>query len=339
MKKLFFLIIFFSVSSLTIGANVYFINDGPGYIYTDGQTFNSNQDGYASVAYHIWADPTRYSIDEWGANFQDTDGNWSGWSQLSSPYGLHHCLKAGTWHVKGRVHVHHDIWGYSNYWMETSFTLYFYVVDNTVPSAPQNLSVGPDASYHPYLTWATNPEGDVQANTTDGYLIERRLYFNATGTWSNWTQIATISGLTNTSTDTEINNASGAGPGIAEYRLKAKDINGNISGNSSVVSIRYGISPEKKGVQYNVFNNLLEQNYPNPFNPTTSVSYSLEKPSHVSLIVYNSLGQEVAELVNESQEKGYHTVNFNASNLPSGIYFYKLNAIEFTEIKKMQLIK
>jgi hypothetical protein len=51
------------------------------------------------------------------------------------------------------------------------------------------------------------------------------------------------------------------------------------------------------------------------------------------------LGQEVAELANEYQDKGYHTVNFNASNLPSGIYFYKINAGEFLDIKKMQLIK
>ena len=67
--------------------------------------------------------------------------------------------------------------------------------------------------------------------------------------------------------------------------------------------------------------------------------YILKKPGYVSLIVYNFLGQQVAELVNESQDKGYHTANFNASNLPSGIYFYKLNAGEFTEVKKMQLIK
>ena len=339
MKKLFFLVVFFSISTLTFSANVYFLNDGPGYIYTNGQTFYSNQDGYAPIAYHIWADPSRYTVTEWGANFQDPDGNWSDWSHLSSGLGLHHCLKAGTWHVQGRVWVEHDIFGYGHYWMETSFTLYFYVVDNTAPSAPQNLSVAGDADYHPHLTWDTNPEEDVYANTTDGYLIERRLWSNGSGTWTNWTQIATTSGQTNAYTDPDIDNASGAGPGIAAYRLRAKDINGNISGYSSVVSIGYGISPEKIVIQYNVFTNLLEQNYPNPFNPTTSISYCLEKPGFVKLVVYNLLGQEVAELVTESQARGYHTVNFNAANLPSGIYVYKLNTSKFTEIKKMQLIK
>ena len=103
MKKLFFLILFFSINILTFGANVYFLNGGPGYVYTNGQTFNSNQDGYAVVSYWIWADPARYNYQACGARFQDPDGNWSGWSQLSGSQGTHHCLKAGTWNVEGRV--------------------------------------------------------------------------------------------------------------------------------------------------------------------------------------------------------------------------------------------
>lgn len=161
MKKL-FLILFFSINILTFGANVYFLNDGEGYVYTNGQTFNSNQDGRALVAYHLWADPAKYIVDEWGANFQDPDGNWSGWSHNSTSYGLHECLKAGTWHVQGRVHVAYDIYGYSNYWMYTSFTLYFNVVDNYAPSAPQNLtfSLNPGDN-HIRLQWNANTEYDL----------------------------------------------------------------------------------------------------------------------------------------------------------------------------------
>lgn len=77
MKKLFFLILLFSANILTFGSNVYFLNSGSGYVYTNGQTFYSNQNGYAPVAYHLWADPARYSISKWGARFQDPDGNWS----------------------------------------------------------------------------------------------------------------------------------------------------------------------------------------------------------------------------------------------------------------------
>lgn len=84
---------------------------------------------------------------------------------------------------------------------------------------------------------------------------------------------------------------------------------------------------------------LLEQNYPNPFNPTTTIGYGLKEKSNVKITVINSIGEEVAILVNEEKESGYHTVEFNASNLPSGVYFYKLNAGEYVEAKKMILLR
>ena len=81
MKKLFFLILLFSINVLTFGSNVYFLNAGDGYVYTNGQTFDSNLDGHALIAYDIWADQSKYTVSEWGARFQDPDGNWSVWSQ------------------------------------------------------------------------------------------------------------------------------------------------------------------------------------------------------------------------------------------------------------------
>ncbi|MDF1611783.1 putative Ig domain-containing protein [Stygiobacter electus] len=83
----------------------------------------------------------------------------------------------------------------------------------------------------------------------------------------------------------------------------------------------------------------LYQNYPNPFNPTTSIKFGLPKESHVRLSVYTILGQEVATLVNNVMSAGYHTVNFDASNLPSGMYIYKIDAGDFSQIKKMLLMK
>ena len=83
----------------------------------------------------------------------------------------------------------------------------------------------------------------------------------------------------------------------------------------------------------------LLQNYPNPFNPSTRIHYSIEKAAHVSLEVYNLLGQEVATLVNLRQEPGSYTVPFNALNLPSGVYFYRLEAGSFTSMKKLVLMK
>ncbi len=83
----------------------------------------------------------------------------------------------------------------------------------------------------------------------------------------------------------------------------------------------------------------INQNYPNPFNPTTTIIYSLPKIIKVNLKVYNLLGQEVAILVNEEMSIGTHSVTWNAQNVPSGIYFYKITAGEFSKIKKMILIK
>ena len=84
----------------------------------------------------------------------------------------------------------------------------------------------------------------------------------------------------------------------------------------------------------------LEQNYPNPFNPSTSIKFSIPKSSDVTLNVFNVLGQRVATLVNkETFKAGSYTVNFDASNLSSGMYIYRLQAGEFLSVKKMMLIK
>jgi len=83
----------------------------------------------------------------------------------------------------------------------------------------------------------------------------------------------------------------------------------------------------------------LMQNYPNPFNPSTKITYTLEHPELVSLKIYDMLGREVAELVNQSETAGSHTVTFNAANLASGMYCYKLEAGSFRSIKKLMLVK
>jgi hypothetical protein len=83
----------------------------------------------------------------------------------------------------------------------------------------------------------------------------------------------------------------------------------------------------------------LDQNYPNPFNPSTRIDYELQSAGHVSLKVFNLLGQVVASLANEKQEAGRHYVAFDASRLSSGIYFYQINSGNFTATKKMILMK
>lgn len=83
----------------------------------------------------------------------------------------------------------------------------------------------------------------------------------------------------------------------------------------------------------------LGQNYPNPFNPSTTIQYSVPQRENLTLKVYDVLGTEVTTLINEEKPAGNYEIEFNASNLPSGIYFYKLQAGEFIQTRKMTIIK
>lgn len=83
----------------------------------------------------------------------------------------------------------------------------------------------------------------------------------------------------------------------------------------------------------------LYQNYPNPFNPTTTIKYDLPNTSDVSLIIYDILGRKVKELVNTKQQAGRYEIQFNASNLASGVYIYQLIADKYFSSRKMILLK
>jgi|GEM_PF-5867070 len=111
------------------------------------------------------------------------------------------------------------------------------------------------------------------------------------------------------------------------YRLKQIDYNGRFEYSSE---LEVSLTPA---------NFYLHQNYPNPFNPITVINFSIPKANHVSLIIYDSLGQQVRRLVDEIKIPGYYQAEFDAVDLPSGIYFYSLYSGEYSATKKMTLIK
>ncbi len=131
------------------------------------------------------------------------------------------------------------------------------------------------------------------------------------------------------------------------YRLKQIDTDGTYKYysltaevNATITSVN-DLSTKRLPEQFH-----LSQNYPNPFNPTTTIKYNIPavalspvEGQHVSLKIYDILGNEVSQWVNKSQAPGSYEVEFNASNLTSGMYFYKLEVGDFTEMKKMILIK
>ena len=123
--------------------------------------------------------------------------------------------------------------------------------------------------------------------------------------------------------------------GIALYRLKQVDYNGTFE-NSNVIAVDIKFIPTEISIS---------QNYPNPFNPITTIKYWLNVEANVRINIYNSLGQEVAEIINNLQSAGNYSVSWNAENYASGIYFYSFEVIDqnnsllHKEMKKLILLK
>ena len=168
------------------------------------------------------------------------------------------------------------------------------------------------------LNWLTQTE-----KNSDKFIVERKTIV------TNWESIGSVkaSVLSNSPkqysfTDNKLQS------GKYQYRLKMIDNDGTFK-YSKIIEAEIAL-PKKF---------YLNQNYPNPFNPTTIISYSLPSSFNVKLAIYNTLGQTVKILVNRFENAEYYSVNFNASDLPSGIYLYKLEAGQFSQIKKMILIK
>jgi len=238
--------------------------------------------------------------------------------------------EAGTYHIQGGVHVRYDLGGSSDYYMYSSI-LTFYIVDDNAPSAPQNFQISAPLFQNPILTWSVNTEGDLK-----GYTFYKKL------TTSSGTITISIF-TTNTSyTDDDFTVNYKWGKDTAEYWVVAEDINNNISGESlhKIIDGTSGIQGKINNQDANnELNYFLNQNYPNPFNPSTTIEFQITQNDFVNLTVYNSLGQQVSVLVNNTLGKGKYSVEFNAINLPSGIYIYKIQSDNFSTVKKMILTK
>lgn len=159
-------------------------------------------------------------------------------------------------------------------------------------------------------------EGDFNSESTDA---------------GAWTKIANISGNGNSTIEKSYSYTDrNLAKGIYQYRLKQIDFNGNYTYLNLNGDVNIGVPTKFE----------LSQNYPNPFNPTTKINFSLPKDSKVSLRIFDITGREVARLLNnEFKQADYYTIDFNAFNLSSGVYFYQINAGDFMETKKMMLLK
>ena len=162
------------------------------------------------------------------------------------------------------------------------------------------------------LTWTT-----VSETSNYGFYVQR-----------NGVDIALIAGHGTTLQQHTYAYTDNPLPGQYLYRLRQVDLNGTVTLSESVT---IGVSAPQKFA--------LAQNYPNPFNPATTIRYGLPARSHVTLSVYNTLGERVIDLINGDIDAGYHEVKFDGSGLASGVYFYRLQAGTFVEAKKLVLLR
>jgi hypothetical protein len=172
------------------------------------------------------------------------------------------------------------------------------------------------------LSWTTATE-----KNSHSYEIERRF-----GNSKQWTKIGEVAAAGNSNSEKQYSFADNATVSGAQYgyRLKQIDNDGKYQ-YSDAVEI---LASKKEKLDF-----ALLANYPNPFNPVTTISYTLPETSVISLKVYDILGQEIATLINGKQEPGMHQTQFDATNLSSGIYFYKITAPGLCKTNKMLLVK
>ena len=175
------------------------------------------------------------------------------------------------------------------------------------------------------LNWQTATEVNNY-----GFEVERGNRQKAVGN-SNWEKIGFVQGHGNSNSVKEysfVDASTPLGTNSVSYRLKQIDNDGKFK-YSKEIEVEVSTSLDFS----------LEQNYPNPFNPSTVISWQSAVSSYVTLKVFNVLGKEVATLVNGEISSGEHSIQFNAEQLPSGVYFYRLTTPTFSQTKSMEIIK
>lgn len=194
-----------------------------------------------------------------------------------------------------------------------------YSVDNIAPAVP------------PGLTAVSVPSGPSIAVKLDWKAVEDEdLAYYAIYKNDAATPLARTTDLTFTDPNVTVGTP-------VKYNVTAFDINGNQSAAASVTHTPTGVADRPgKGIPTAY---ALDNNYPNPFNPQTTIEFALPQNGHVKLVILNAMGQEIETLVDRNLEAGYHQTVWNANKHTSGVYFYRLTANNFSQLKKMVLAK
>lgn len=224
--------------------------------------------------------------------------------------------------------------GYSGYWpngsiYDTKKSLLFVkpvtIALSPVPFAPSDLVASNEGTRRIRLVWEDNALNETS------YSMERKA--GDTTSTAVYEIIATTAPNTVTFIDTLVSDST-------TYTYRVKAFNGlyssGYSNQSQIVTLVSVINYDEQALPSSFF---LSRNYPNPFNPSTTLSFELPRRSTVKLMVFNARGESVSTVTEGVYEPGRHEVTFDAAGLPSGIYFYRLQAGEFVQTKKMVLMR
>jgi subtilisin family serine protease len=281
--------------------------------------------------------PTNGIISVWGRGGNDTQG----WSRSNPNYETGYCSVVSTTstHATLRTYVY-DVWN----WTGTQHLGWY-------PCSPSNVLLSntvlrKEACLPPAnltYTWYNNHPKLQWQVSSDPALDHYEIWKKKNGSWS----------LKSTTTNTyyvdgsEIKYTGGGNKKYVDYKVRAVDeYDLKSTYTNSVHILVSGTNNQEKIIalsdlddQDQIHEYLLYDNYPNPFNPSTTIIFDLPEENYVEIKVYNIQGQIVANLVDNVFEAGRHTVQFDGDNLTSGVYFYKLTAGYFQDIKRMLLIK
>ena len=235
-----------------------------------------------------------------------TQGTFSGWDFTAS---------TGVWEIVSGYYPRLQI-----------------VQDNALPVELTSLTADV-AGKNIELNWKTATETnnygfEIERAIDNGQLIPQTTRDAEQRAIENWNKIGFVEGNGTTNAPKSYSFTDKSASGKISYRLKQIDRDGKYEYSQQV---EVSIAAPKAFA--------LEQNYPNPFNPSTTINYQLPVTKHVSLMIYDAIGREVATLVNEVKEAGYYSAQFDGAKLSSGIYFAKLTSDRKTQMKKLLLLK